>query len=357
VDPPSLIVFGPAEGLKAFRLPNLEEVVDDTLALSSSELALQEDAVALIFHRSYSGVPATPLIRVGVYKQVYEKSLRRKGHSFGAAFEFAGALPAPATILIVLADLLKSIENYCVSDRRFCASAEFTAFLDGTLAKSLALILKDLNPGPLAPPAPIVAGTPVRAAYSSKTGGSVFCPEAEDLLEWFGTDPGGTQCNQLIVYQSGTAEPGPLLIPLPERGGLLVNAYRRLQQEFIKARERESEARLAQVSLAGERDRLKGERDLLNLECVRLKDLMLKEPVSSDKPARPGLSDSDLERIRNLIQEFFEEDRPRVRPKIDLLQILSSPDMQYSSKLVLISVVLSAAISGLAFFIFDVSRP
>lgn len=356
-------MFGPADGFKAFRLPTVEEVVDDSLALSSSELALQDDAVALLFHRRDAGVPAVPLVRVGVYKQVYEKNLRRKGHSFGAAFEFSGTLPAPGTILAVLADLLKGVENYCVSDHRFCASAEFATFLKGTLAKSLALILKDLNAGTLAPPIPIVAGIPAQAAYSSKTAGSVFGSEAKLLLEWFATDPGGTQCSQLVVYRAGTAEPGPLLIPHPDRYELLVNAYDRLQQEFIKARERESEARVAQLTLTTERDKLRSERDLASQECTKYRDIVMKDSMSSDKPVpRPVLSDSDLARIRSVIQEFIEEPRREeesrrsARPKAELARTLASMELPYFSKLVLVAVVFSAAIIILTYFLLEVSR-
>jgi hypothetical protein len=301
----SLIVFGPADGFRAFRLPEVEELADDSLAISSSELVLADAAMALLITRPPGSTAAAPAVRIGMYRQVYESGMKRPGSAFGAAFDFHGELPDAVKIIVVLRQLLILLEQNCVTSRRFQTLDDFTAFLQNTLAKSADLIIRDVVRGPPAGPSPILTATAVQATYGFASDGATHDLDAARLLRWFATDPGAVQCSRLLIYSSTGADVNSLVKPLPSRDELIKEALERLSTEILKARATATDATEKQLATLAELSQVKAENERLTGDYNALRTKLMREPpngpATTSPPARATLNAQDVALMREAV--------------------------------------------------------
>lgn len=319
---PSLIVFGPADGFRAFRMPEIHEVNDDGLAISSSELVLADDACALLVSRPPGSSGANPAIRVAIYRPGYEKAMKRRGQVFGAAFDFTGHLPDPEKILDVLRTLLELIEKNCVREGRFLTLAEFREFLESRLNRSVDLILKDVSSAERS--VPILTSSAVQASYGWRSDTHVVNPTSAARVRWYATDPSAVQCSRLIIYPAGGAEVNTLLKPLPSEKSLLVEAVNRLAGELAKSVKEALDLQAGHAVTAGELALVRAEKDKLTRELNSLKTDLMREPlVTPSVPApqpRVGLTQQDLSSIRAIVIDAIRDvatspDEPERKPE------------------------------------------
>ncbi len=300
-----LIVFGPADGFKAYRFPDFHEVQDDTYALASSEILLEKGGAAFLIKRANYGGSASA-VRIGVYRQVYEPNLDRAGHSFGAILEFPNRIPELNGVVEVLSGLATLIEEGCVKNGKFCDLTQFQSFLQNKLSSLSVRAIAHLTESKSQALAFMPLPNDESVVYSFKLNGDLFGDSVLEILSWFLYRPGGMISKGVAAYQAALASPGALTRPLPSLESLdrhavdhLINQTVEAQNALSKIR-RELEgaqkqyAQLASYSseLEGKNKELSGTISSLNTQISELRN----QP-------RTTLAEGDFNRIRGIFRE------------------------------------------------------
>jgi hypothetical protein len=230
-----MFICGPANGSVAYELPSGRPSPDDTLFLPSSLFFLSTGKIAL---RAWTTSFASgPVIRVGLYKQVFERSFERSGHAFSAVLEFSGGVPPGKVIIVTLFELLREIETHCCNNGHFCSIEQFQNFVATELLPNFSGIQQQI----------FAAGS--RSAIEDRLPragtGKFFYPlavaEGDSLaqcLEWMFFNPMSVVCKAVIWADRDAGKPGSDLAVVTSFDALADEALASLFVQLVGERSR-----------------------------------------------------------------------------------------------------------------------
>jgi hypothetical protein len=201
-----LFVCGPANGSVAFELPGGRRGNDDSVFLPSSIFTPEPGQWVLRVWTIRLG--GRKLLRVGLYRQVFESGLDRPGHTFSAVLEFDGNLPPGDLVVQTLWEICELIEAQCTKDGHFCGLEQFHGLFASEIFPSFSGITAQVFANGAAD------GIGDRASANSYT--FIYhplpdwsIPSLGGVVEWFFRSPASFVCESIIVAKLGTGTPGP----------------------------------------------------------------------------------------------------------------------------------------------------
>ena len=201
--PLRVMVFGPASGAIAFGYPDGQRVNDDSVFLPSSAFSLEAGRSAVRLSRHERAREA--VVRLGVYRQIYEPGMSRLGHCFGVVFEFGSNVPSGAVALKTIGQLVDLVEGHCCRAGTFCDYRTFVSFLNEEIEPSFDGIRDQLESGPTGKALVPLTAIPQQRFHLELGPDESLAP---GLVDWFFVDPGSAACEDLIASPAGSGQPG-----------------------------------------------------------------------------------------------------------------------------------------------------
>ena len=301
----SITIFGPADGFKAYRLPLMTEVSDGGYALADSVIQLKQNGGAFVIHRLPT-TTKTLFHRFSVYRQVYEPTLSRLGHVFGASLDCFGELRSSESIVSVLSGLLSLVEEGCVHDSKFCDLLEFKGFLSNKVMAVFDRAVDDLQPAKYIAheiSSPSGMGDGSAGIYSYAISGDLFGADVVRLINWFLYQSGGMLCKALYLYLPEFGAPGAITTPLPALDEMNYVATRLVVSDLLK---KSKDFELIKKSKDEESQQWQQRSLELNKQVAHLESqnqVLKGVNLKAREPPAPSLRTDDLNKIRFIVQE------------------------------------------------------
>ena len=299
----SVVVFGPSEGLRAFRLPAAVEVRADDYGLSSSELLMKDGGSALLGRRIQSE-HGTEVFGISVYRPVFEPNLKRLGQSFGVSLEFSNVVPEISAALDVLSGFLALTEEGCVRDGTFCDLKTFASFVQQRFGGVFRRAMQDLR---LADDRPLpMIGNPSGELYAIRADGELFSQFSASLLEAFFHRPGGMLLSKIAVVSHEGVQFGTLARQLNTFDELDRRAALVWLAADIERRNAHASGQAKLAAAGRDLQQLRSQVAMLNDERARafeaIKTLQAQIETLQNQP-RYSLADADFTRIRQIVRD------------------------------------------------------